>query len=44
MTLGLLAILLAVPLAGLYWLAERAFCEMEYSVTRTVGERYLRRR
>ncbi len=40
----LLAILLTVPLAGLYWLAERAFCEMEYSTTRTVGESYLQGR
>lgn len=40
----LLAILLAVPLAFLYYLAERAFCEMEYSTTRTVGESYLQGR
>jgi hypothetical protein len=39
----LLGILLVIPLAGLYWLAERAFCEMEYSSTRTAGESYLQR-
>jgi hypothetical protein len=36
----LLAIALMVPLAGLYWLVERAFCEMEYSTARTIGESY----
>jgi hypothetical protein len=40
----LLAILLAVPLAGLYYLAERTFCEMEYSTTRTLGESYIQGR
>jgi hypothetical protein len=39
---ALAAILLAVS-AALYWLAERAFCEMEYSATRTVGESYMQR-
>jgi hypothetical protein len=36
----ILAIVLVVPLAGLYWLVERAFCETEYSTTRTIGESY----
>ncbi len=36
----MLAIALMVPLAGLYWLVERAFCETEYSTTRTIGESY----
>ena len=39
----LLGILLAAPLAGLCWLAERAFCEMEYSSARTAGETYMQR-
>jgi hypothetical protein len=39
----LLGIVLVIPLAGLCWLAERAFCEMEYSSTRTVGESYMQR-
>ena len=31
---------LVVLLAGLYWLVERAFCETEYSTTRSIGESY----
>jgi hypothetical protein len=41
---ALLAILLLVPLAALYLLVERSFCEMEYSPTRTIGESYLQGR
>jgi hypothetical protein len=40
----LLAILLIIPLIGLYWLVERIFCEMEYSQTRTIGQSYLQER
>jgi hypothetical protein len=40
----MLAIVLMVPLAGLYWLVERAFCEIEYLTTQTVGESYFRTR
>jgi hypothetical protein len=39
----MLATVLVVPLVGLYYLAERTFCEMEYSVTRTMGESYFGR-
>jgi hypothetical protein len=41
----LLGALLVIPLVGLYWLAERAFCEMEYprAAQKTIGEAYLQR-
>jgi hypothetical protein len=39
-----LAIVLMIPLAGLYWLVERAFCEMEYLTSQTIGESYFRAR
>ncbi|HEY4364713.1 MAG TPA: hypothetical protein VGN17_27355 [Bryobacteraceae bacterium] len=36
---------LAIPLAGLYWLAERSFCEMEYpaAAQKTLAQAYLQR-
>jgi hypothetical protein len=36
---------LAIPLAGLYWLAERSFCEMEYpaAAQKTMGQAYLQK-
>jgi hypothetical protein len=40
----ILAIALMVPLAGLYWLVERSFCEIEYSTIQTVGESYYQAR
>ena len=41
----LLGLVLAIPLAGLYWLAERSFCEMEYPAAspQADGLRYLQR-